>query len=211
MGAEGWAIAIFGGAAAGLIVAGIVAIFSSTVRNKFWKPLGRGFRLITTVRLTTTKRLAEQKRASDKLQAELNDALHARSRKAITAEMLAHQRGRAEALAELEVQRTAYVLRPTWTIDDLPIRWAYDLRNTQKGVSISDVSITVDAELFRFNSENQWPGEFSETVRFEGALTRAGRVAGATVTVRWRDSNGDWQEGPAFIERAPTRARAVVL
>lgn len=44
----------------GLILAGIISIFSKTVRDKFWKPIGRALRSLFTLRVTTTKRQAER-------------------------------------------------------------------------------------------------------------------------------------------------------
>lgn len=55
----------------GLILAGILAIFSKTVRTKFWRPFGRGLWWVTTLRVTTTKRMAERRHAVD---AALQDA-----------------------------------------------------------------------------------------------------------------------------------------
>lgn len=64
---EAWLIAIVGGAIATLIATGVGAIFSKTVRDKFWKPIGRALRWPLTLRLTTSTRQAAVAREAAQL------------------------------------------------------------------------------------------------------------------------------------------------
>ncbi|WP_136587385.1 hypothetical protein [Microbacterium hydrothermale] len=56
--AEEWLIAIVGGAVAAVLGTGVLAIFNKHVREKFWKPIGRGVRWVLTLRPTTSTRQA---------------------------------------------------------------------------------------------------------------------------------------------------------
>lgn len=55
-------IAIVGGAIAAIIAAAVLAIFKAPVRERFWKPIGRGLRWPFTLRLTTSSRQAVTER-----------------------------------------------------------------------------------------------------------------------------------------------------
>lgn len=64
-----WWLQVTSAVVAALVVAGILAFFSKTVRDKFWRPIGRALRWPLTVRLTTTRRqgaaAAETKKIRD--------------------------------------------------------------------------------------------------------------------------------------------------
>ncbi|RDV46666.1 hypothetical protein DOE76_01065 [Leifsonia sp. ku-ls] len=61
-----WWVQATSGLAVGLALMGIAAFFSKTVRDKFWKPIGRAIRWpFATIRFTTAKR---QKALADELQ-----------------------------------------------------------------------------------------------------------------------------------------------
>lgn len=190
----------------GLAIAAILAIFVKPVRERFWKPIGRGIRWLFTLRLTTTKRIALWEAEYESLRNEVGYAISDNKKRTITAELVAFNRGRAEALAEVEKERGEFLVQPNWTIDKLPIGAAYGLRNTQSGVVVSDVSLSASVTAFVFEGANQWPGVFAGNVQFFGAPTKAGGTLGVTLTVRWRDARGDWKEGQAFIDREPIRA-----
>lgn len=54
-----WWLQVAAGLAVFIVTAGIVAIFSNRVRERFWVPVGRSLWLPFTVRLTTTRRQRE--------------------------------------------------------------------------------------------------------------------------------------------------------
>jgi hypothetical protein len=83
--AEEWLIAIVGGAVAAVLGTGVLAILNKYVREKFWKPIGRGVQRVLTLRPTTSTRqaateremaqLREKAAASDKRFKEVCDLL----------------------------------------------------------------------------------------------------------------------------------------
>ena len=296
-----WWVQATSAIAGGLVLAAILAIFSKTVRDKFWKPIGRAICWpFATIRFTTAKRqkaLADElqsARASLKANAEfyeqLCDALgivmlsgdqqligrvrqlrddaekNARRFKEVcdllevwpvredstivveritrlreakdealahaqeqieatqslaktqladqarrggelaeTARELGRTEGHAEAMAEVEAQRAAPQLRPTWRVVEVG-DGHFDLRNSQSGINpkdIQDVSIEAPMLDFAFDGSNQWPGYFPGMVGFEGR--HIGRLA-VRFVVRWRDGLGDPCVGEAILEAKPRRA-----
>jgi hypothetical protein len=81
----------------------------------------------------------------------------------------------------------------------------YELRNTQPGVVLRDLSMEVPLGDFQFNGPRHWPGEFEEKVEFEGERMRNGKVFGVKFVLRWRDAKGDWHAGEAWMDKEPRR------
>lgn len=74
---EAWLIAIVGGAGAAVLAAGVLAIFSKGVRDKVWKPIGRGIRWLLSIRFTTSARQA----AGERLAADLRERAESSARR----------------------------------------------------------------------------------------------------------------------------------
>lgn len=192
--------------AGGLILAAILAIFVKPVRDKFWKPIGRGFRWLFSLRLTTTKRIALREAEYQRLRDEAGFALSDSARRTITAELVAFNRGRAEALAEVEAQRAEPLIEPVWRVMQTEPGY-YVLHNMQNNASVSSISIAAPAHDFLFTSDTQWTGPLVNNVQnFRGERRRRGEALGVRFTIRWRDANGDWRVGEAFIDKEPRRA-----
>lgn len=161
----------------GLILAGVLAIFVAPVREKFWKPIGRGLRWLTSIRLTTVAR---------------QNALRAD--------------GRSEVRSEVAAERAAHRPQPVWRIariDEVSPLFAgkFALAESQ-GVTVWDAQLSAPAEMFAFIGPNQWLGPLRRRQEFDGQPTAAGRKSGVMFNVRWRESeNGDWCEGQAWLER----------
>lgn len=51
----------------GLILTGLASIVSRTVRRRFWRPIGRGLRWLTTLRLTTTGKVAADRETANEM------------------------------------------------------------------------------------------------------------------------------------------------
>lgn len=51
----------------GLVLAALASAVSKTVRQRFWRPIGRGLRWLTTVRLTTTGKVAAARGQADEM------------------------------------------------------------------------------------------------------------------------------------------------
>lgn len=213
----------------------IASLFKS-VREMVLKPVGRGIRWLTTIRLTTTgRKAAKASEVADLLRrleaaqeataaavaagrAEV-DAVKAQAasvaeerERGFWAEMAnahneSHEKGREQALAEVAAGRAVPLIRPTWRVNvQSAAAHVYDLENVQLGSFATDVSIAASSDEFDFEGPNQWAGEFPYSVRFFGAPTRSGRRKGVDIVVRWRDENGDPQEGKARIDSAPRQA-----
>lgn len=296
-----WWVQATSGLAVGLALMGIAAFFSKTVRDKFWKPIGRAIRWpFATVRFTTAKR---QKTLADELQsarasleansefyAQLCDALgivmlsgdqqlidrarqlrddaeknarrfkevcdllevwpvredstvvveritrlreakdeawaHAKgqieaaqslaakqladqarrgSELAETARELGRAEGHAKAMAEVEAERAAPLLRPVWRIDPLGTADAFILKNTQHSVETSNVSVDASTAEFLFAGATQMRGRLDHHLEFYGQKTERGRRLGVDFTVKWQDANGDWFSQVVSIEREPRR------
>ncbi|MHA6668608.1 hypothetical protein ACX3O0_07035 [Homoserinimonas sp. A447] len=103
----------------GLVLAGVLAVFSDTVRKKFWRPILRPFRWLATVRPTTT---GKQRASRDELVAARADAVRisgtaveeivrlqrdTESDRNLAAANLAAAREEVEALNTLVSQRVA--------------------------------------------------------------------------------------------------------
>jgi len=205
MGAEGWASAIFGGAAATLIAAALLAIFNPAVREKFWRPIGRALRWPFTLRLTTTRWRAVIDDQIDRLMWEVVETGRQGDRKAAEAELAGYKRGREEALAEIAAQRAAVLTQPVWRVVDVGDN-GYMLNNTQSGVTIGSVSISAEPEVFEFIGDTQWPDLLEGARVFRGERKQRGRKFGVKFEVRWQDAHGDWQVGSAFLDRVSPRA-----
>lgn len=169
----------------GLVIVGILAFFSANVRDKFWRPIGRGLCWLATIRITTTAR---------------QNALR--------------ESGRKEVRQEVARERAAHRLQPVWRVVRLDpttglFAGEYALGESQ-GVIVWDVHVSAPADLFTFTGPNQWNGQMTERVDFMGKPTEAGRNSGVMFTVRWRAvEHGDWCEGDAWLERIPVQPTVV--
>lgn len=144
-----------------LVVAGVLAIFSRTVRDKFWKPIGGGLRWLTTLRVTTTVR-----------QETLRES------------------GRAEVHQEVAREKAARAHRPqpVWRIARVDASTGlyageFELAESQ-GVTVWDIRLSAPPELFAFDGPNQWAGVVHGGGLFKGTPTREGRRSGVMFTVR---------------------------
>jgi hypothetical protein len=183
----------------GLALAGILAIFLKPVRERFWKPVGRALCWLFTLRLITTHRLKVLSDERESLLYEVFDA-HSQGRHQAAEEKQAGiAEGRAEALAEIEAERSVPLVKPNWTVSMMG--GGYTLANTQRGVSVSEVSLSAPVDKFTLDGQTQWSGKFSQMTPFKGVPTHAGRKAGVEFTVRYRDARGDWHDLPAFLDR----------
>ncbi|MFB7882764.1 hypothetical protein [Microbacterium sp. NPDC056057] len=118
----------------------------------------------------------------------------------------ARAEGRQQAIGILKEQRErSPLLRPTWRVvyleDD-----RFLLNNTQSGVEISDVSIAAPLGDFEFIGDTQWPGPYSGVQQFRGRRMRNGRSFGVKFAIRYRDADGEWRAGEAWIDKEPRQA-----
>ena len=118
----------------------------------------------------------------------------------------ARAEGRQQAIRILKEQRErSPLLRPTWRVvyleDD-----RFLLNNTQSGVEISEVSIAAPLGDFEFIGDTQWPGPHGGVQQFRGRRMRNGRSFGVKFAVRYRDVDGEWQAGEAWIDKEPRQA-----
>lgn len=151
----------------------------------------------------------EQIEATQSLaQQQLADQTRRAAELAETARELGRSEGHAQAMAEVEAQRAAPLLRPVWRalrVDED----VFQLKNTQDGIlvtDVQDVSLEVPLRDFVFHGSNQWPGFFPGEVTFSGELAGAGKRFGANLVIRWRDANGDHRHGELLVPPAPRRA-----
>lgn len=165
----------------GLALAGILAIFSRTVRDKFWKPIGRRLRWLTTVRVTTVAR---------------QEALR--------------ESGRDEVRDAIAKERATPQHQPVWRVERVGTTDnVFSLIDSQ-GVSVWDVGISAPPDLFGFLGPSKVDGPLVERyVRFGGRPTREGRRSGVMFTVRYRlAEGGEWHEGKAWLDPAgPSQSR----
>lgn len=150
---------------------------------------------VEAIRSLAQKQIADERR--------INDSQIELARKS------GRDEGRAAALAEVEAQRAALDVKPVWRIveNDSGER-PFWIRNVQPDAEAHDISIAAPMGDFTFHTKTQWPGPFPNNRQwpFGGERVGNGRKFGVTFSIRYRDSNGDWQESKATIEREPRRA-----
>lgn len=146
-------------------------------------------------------------------QQQVNEQVRKGAEQAETARALGRTEGRAQAMAEVEAQRAAPRLRPVWSVVRLE-DGALQLRNTQEGISASDVQdVALDAPLhdFVFHGSSQWPGFFPGELTFAGELVSTGKKFGANLGIRWRDTNGDHCRAKVLVPPEPRMPRQAVF
>lgn len=118
----------------------------------------------------------------------------------------ARAEGRQQAFRILKEERErSPLLRTTWRVVDLEDD-RFLLTNTQSGVEISAVSVAAPLGDFEFIGDTQWPGPHIDMQQFRGRRMRNGRSFGVKFAIRYRDADGEWQIGEAWIDKEPRRA-----
>lgn len=221
-----WWIPLLVTVVGGLVIAGILAIFRPGVRDKFWRPLGRAVAWVFSIRLTTTKRQRDAAAEARALRerADAAEAGREQDQKVMIAEhelrlkglgvthadelraeaRRGYQKGLEDAAIELAMERELPRVSPVWRIDYVKDA-VWELRNTQTGAVVSDVTLECDLKRFAFTGPSQWPGPFAGVGQFEGHRLRLGQVAGVDFTVRYRDELGDHATGAAWLDKASAK------
>jgi hypothetical protein len=213
-----------------LFVAAVSSAVSAKVRVIFWKPLGRALRVLVSLRLITSANRTQAANKVGGLEREIArleglmttteieaerrlSAVHGEADRMVElartdvssqveqAMAIGQARGIAAMRIEIALQRAVPHPEPAWRVIQRPADGAFELKNVQPGVVVQDVSIQAPLEAFGFNGPTQWPGKFENSLVFDGQRMRQGRLSGVVFSLKWRDLNGDWQAGEAWIEK----------
>jgi hypothetical protein len=225
------AIRIAAAVGGGVVLLGVLA--TKSAREKIWKPVRRGIESFFGLRLSTpTRREAEAakfaqlegqaaKVRQDEVKAFFDRGVEEAMRQASAADGVMRQQherdlevaklagqheGREAALAEVAAQRAVPIAEPVWRVEeygDDSSQGTYALTNSELKAVVTDVVLSAEPELFAFTSSVNWPDTWV-FYRFSGQRTRQGQ-AGVMFTVRWRDENGDWRSGRAWLDRLPRK------